>query len=208
MFDCAKIRYETLMKDPYFFGYGSLVNTKSHDYPDPRPATLNGWRRAWVATPRFGVVLLTGVRAPEHSIQGLIAAVPGADWAALDARESGYARVAASHAVDHDHPLQPDIAVYSVAPEHQLERDSHMILLSYLDVVVQGFHEVFGETGVKAFFDTTDGWDTPIVNDRADPIYPRHQVLTNAQTALVDDHLDRLSAQVKQRHEAPLPPEF
>ncbi|MFK7878374.1 gamma-glutamylcyclotransferase family protein [Roseobacter sp.] len=196
------------MNDPYFFGYGSLVNTKSHSYPDPRPATLNGWRRAWVATPRFGVVLLTGVPAPGHSIQGLIAAVPGADWDALDAREGGYARLPARHAVDHNHPHDPDIAVYAVAPENHLPRDRQMILLSYLDVVVQGFHEVFGETGVQGFFDTTDGWDTPIVNDRASPLYPRHQTLTKGQTALVDDHLARLSAQVQERHEAPLPPEF
>lgn len=196
------------MHDPYFFGYGSLVNTKSHNYPDPRPATLNGWRRAWVATPRFGVVLLTGVRAPGHSIQGLIAAVPGADWEALDAREGGYARIPARDDVTHDHPQAPDIAVYAVAPENHQKRNNHMILLSYLDVVIQGFHEVFGEAGVQGFFDTTDGWDTPIVNDRADPIYPRHQVLTQGQTALVDDHLLRVSAQVQHRDKPPLPPQF
>lgn len=196
------------MSDPYFFGYGSLVNTKSHTYPDARPATLNGWRRAWVTTPRFGVVLLTGVPAPGHSIQGLIAAVPDADWEALDAREGGYARLPARHAVDHDHPHDPDIAVYAVAPENHLQREDHMILLSYLDVVVQGFEEIFGTAGVQAFFDTTDGWDTPVLDDRADPMYPRHQVLSAAQTALVDGHLDRLSVPVKQRHEAPLPREF
>ncbi|WP_300060875.1 gamma-glutamylcyclotransferase family protein [uncultured Roseobacter sp.] len=196
------------MSDPYFFGYGSLVNTKSHSYPDPHPATLNGWRRAWVATPRFGVVLLTGVPTPGHSIDGLIAAVPNADWAALDARENGYARLPAHHAVDHAHPATPEIAVYAVQRENMLERSSQMILLSYLDVVVQGFHEVFGEAGVQRFFETTDGWNTPILNDRADPRYPRHQQLTKRQTALVDGHLDALSAQVKQRHEAPLPPEF
>ncbi|MEM9575848.1 MAG: gamma-glutamylcyclotransferase family protein [Pseudomonadota bacterium] len=196
------------MKDPYFFGYGSLVNTRSHDYPDPQPATLKGWRRAWVATPRYGVVLLTGVRAPGHSIKGLIAAVPGADWAALDAREGGYARLPASDQVEHQLNAPPDIAVYAVDPAHMQESETHVILMSYLDVVVQGFHEVYGESGVQHFFDTTDNWHTPIVNDREDPIYPRHQRLTRAQRALVDDNLERLSAQVKQRHEAPLSPEF
>ncbi len=196
------------MKDPYFFGYGSLVNTKSHDYPDPQPATLNGWRRAWVATPRYGVVLLTGVRAPGHSIKGLIAAVPGADWAALDAREGGYARLAASDQVEHQLNSPPEIAVYAVDPAHMKDSATHVILLSYLDVVVQGFHEVYGESGVQHFFDTTDNWHTPIVNDRDDPIYPRHQQLTRTQRALVDDNLERLSAQMKQRHEAPLSPKF
>lgn len=196
------------MNDPYFFGYGSLVNTRSHSYPDPQPATLNGWRRAWVATPRFGVVLLTGVRAPGHSIRGLIAAVPGADWAALDAREGGYARVPASDHVDHDHPARPEIAVYAVEPDNFHESDSHVILLSYLDVVVQGFHAVYGEEGVQHFFDTTDNWHTPILNDRDAPIYPRHQRLSALERDLVDSNLARLSAQVQQRHETALPPEF
>jgi hypothetical protein len=185
------------MSDPYFFGYGSLVNTKSHTYPDPRPARLKGWRRAWVATPRFGVVLLTGVPAPGHEIDGLIAKVPGADWQALDAREAGYRRVAAHHATEHDLPHSPEIAVYAVAPENHLPRGEHMILLSYLDVVVQGFHEVFGADGVARFFDTTDNWDTPILDDRASPIYPRAQKLTGVQTGLVNDHLEALGAIVQ-----------
>ncbi|MCV3271452.1 gamma-glutamylcyclotransferase family protein [Roseobacter sinensis] len=196
------------MSDPYFFGYGSLVNTRSHAYPDPHPARLRGWRRAWVTTPRSGAVLLTGVPAPGHCIEGLIAAVPGADWTALDARENGYARVSAHGDIDHAHPATPLIDVYAVERHHLRPRSDQMILLSYLDVVVQGFHDVFGEAGVQSFFDTTDGWDTPILNDRDNPIYPRHQQLTRKQTVLVDDHLHRLSAQVKERHEAPLPPEF
>ena len=196
------------MKDPYFFGYGSLVNVKTHDYPDQHPATLQGWRRAWVATSRYGVVLLTGIRAPDHRIDGLIAAVPRGDWASLDARESGYNRHAAHDDVDHGHPTRPEIAVYAVHEENMLDRDGHVILLSYLDVVVQGFHEVYGEAGVQRFFDTTDGWDTVILDDRAHPLYPRHQELTLDQTALVDWHLDRLSAEIKQRHEAPLTSKF
>ena len=196
------------MSDPYFFGYGSLVNTSSHDYPNAQPATLNGWRRAWVATPRYGVVLLTGVRAPGHSIKGLIAAVPGSDWAALDAREGGYTRLPASQHVDHPLEGSPDVAVYAVDPDHIHQSETHMILLSYLDVVVQGFDKVYGTEGVRHFFDTTDNWHTPILDDRADPIYPRHQELTGPQTALVNNNLERLSAQIKQRHEATLPPEF
>lgn len=196
------------MTDPYFFGYGSLVNTKSHTYENAQPATLKGWRRAWVATARYPVVLLSAVRAPGQSIQGLIAAVPGADWAALDERERGYARLAASEHIDHPLPRNTDISVYAVAPDHIHDSDSHMILLSYLDVVVQGFHEVYGTSGVQHFFDTTDNWHTPILDDRSEPIYPRKQRLTQEQTHLVDENLNRLSAQIKQRHEAPLPSKF
>ena len=196
------------MKDPYFFGYGSLVNTKSHGYINPQPATLKGWRRAWVATARSPVVLLSGVRSPEHSIKGLIAAVPDADWGALDTREAGYARLLASNHVEHTLPETTDVSVYAVNPEHMHAHDDHVILMSYLDVVVQGFHEVYGEDGVQHFFDTTDNWHTPVVDDRDDPFYPRHQKLTRVQKSLVNDNLERLSTQIKQRHEAALPPKF
>ena len=52
--------------------------------------------------------------------------------------------------------------------------------------------------GVRRFFKTTAGWDTPVLNDRAAPIYARAQRLTADQTALVDDSLSALSAVVKQ----------
>ena len=146
--------------------------------------------------------------AEGHSIKGLIAAVPGADWDALDTREAGYARLRASQHVDHDLPHPTDVSVYAVDPAHIHDSSEHMILLSYLDVVVQGFHEVYGVDGVQHFFETTDNWHTPIVDDRADPFYPRHQKLTRAQQALVDDNLAQLSAQIKQRHEAPLPAKY
>ena len=196
------------MNDPYFFGYGSLVNTKSHDYPNAQPATLHGWRRAWVATPRYGVVLLSGVRAPGHSIQGLIASVPDGDWQALDAREGGYARLPAHNEIEHSLPHEPDVAVYAVDTSNIMESDSHYILLSYLDVVVQGFHDVYGDAGVCHFFDTTDNWRTPIVDDRDHPVYPRHQILTAAQRTMVDDNLRSLSATVVDRQSAKLSPEF
>ena len=52
--------------------------------------------------------------------------------------------------------------------------------------------------GVASFFGTTDGWDARILNDRASPIYPRAQVLSGQETALVDRHLTALSAVIEQ----------
>ena len=57
---------------------------------------------------------------------------------------------------------------------------------------------MFGLDGVAAFFDTTDGWDAPILDDRAAPRYPRHQRLAPDETALVDQHLSRLNANLIQ----------
>lgn len=182
---------------PYFFGYGSLVNIDTHSYGDTHPARLRGWRRRWVRSPNRDTVFLS-VHMDTHSeIDGLIAAVPDADWAALDLREAGYARLSSGGAVDHPLDPAPEVEHYAVLPENICAEGDHVILLSYLDVVVQGFHRVYGVDGVQRFFDTTDGWDTPVLNDRDDPRYPRHKVLSSEDTALVDHHLARLSARLE-----------
>ena len=182
---------------PYFFGYGSLVNRATHTYPDAQAAQLQGWRRAWVRTPGRDVVYLSAVKDLSCTIDGLIAAVPDADWTALDAREHGYARHSSGQAVAHDLTSAPQIAHYAVRPQDICTDGAHVILLSYLDVVVQGFMREFGPAGVTGFFDTTAGWDTPVLNDRAAPRYPRAQQLTAQETALVDHHLTRLAARVE-----------
>ena len=180
------------MTHPYFFGYGSLVNRKTHDYARAHPARITGWRRAWRHVEGRRVAFLTAVPAPGGLLDGLIAEVPGADWAALDLRERHYLRITAEGV---EHPLEgaADIQIYH-APEdlHAAANVLHPVLLSYIDVVVQGYLTEFGEGGVRNFFATTDGWDAPILNDRVGPIYPRHQVLTPEETALVDHHLETL----------------
>lgn len=184
------------MTPPYFFGYGSLVNQDTHTYPNARRATLQDWRRAWVRTDARDVVFLTAVPAIGHRIDGLIAAVPDSDWAALDQRENGYERISSDGKVTHTGDPAAQIAHYAVSPDNMRNDGQHVILLSYLDVVVQGYLREFGRDGVQAFFDTTDGWDTPILNDRTTPRYPRAQVLSTAETQLVDQHLSRLSARM------------
>ena len=41
----------------------------------------------------------------------------------------------------------------------------------------------------KIFFSTTDNWDRPVLDDRNDPKYPRHQRLRKDETAMVNDLL-------------------
>ncbi|TNF60735.1 MAG: gamma-glutamylcyclotransferase [Rhodobacteraceae bacterium] len=185
------------MKDPYFFGYGSLVNRTTHDFPDPRPARLTGWRRAWRHTDLRPVAFLTAIPDPDCTIEGLIAHVPNGDWAALDKREWAYDRVPVTHLVGHDLDRALDIAVYAV-PEgrHTVPSEAYPILLSYLDVVVQGYLREFGPEGAVRFFETTDGWASPILNDRDAPRYARHRALSPDETAFVDDHLARIGARV------------
>nr|WP_323776686.1 gamma-glutamylcyclotransferase family protein [Amylibacter sp.] len=174
-----------------FFGYGSLVNAGTHNYQNLRPTTLTGWRRHWVQSSRRDVAFLSVTPDPLSSISGLVADVGDIGWDALDLREEAYDRLV----LDTD-PLI-GVAMYKAsAAAMSTENLGQPILLSYLDCVSQGFHQVFGTDGVRDFFRSTTGWDTLILNDRAAPIYPRAGVLTAAETTLVNDHITMVGATV------------
>ncbi len=177
------------MSAPRFFGYGSLVNRATQDYPNIRRERIKGWARAWHHTALRDVAFLTAVRDPLCEIDGLSADVPNADWDALDEREFAYERVALEGL--------PNTAIYEIpAGKHAAASKTHPILMSYLDVVVQGYLNEFGEAGAALFFATTHGWDAPILDDRAAPLYPRHQVLSASETGFVDDALHALECSI------------
>lgn len=192
---------QTQTTPPYFFGYGSLVNRDTHIYTPAHPAKAQGWRRLWRHTSLHDFAILTAVPSPGTVIDGLIAPVPGADWLALDAREAAYDRLIAT-------PDITDIQILSQTPPltiaiYTIPEDKHPrapaptpILLSYLDVVLQGYLREFGPAGAQRFLETTDGWDTPILNDRAAPRYPRAKTLTPDETAFINDHLTRLNTEI------------
>ena len=120
------------MKHNMFFGYGSLVNRATQDYPGVKRATVSGWRRAWRHTGARKVAFLTAVPCPNTQIDGLLAEVPEGDWAALDAREWAHIRA----------PAEPGrgAQIYHIPADlHTAPSQTHPILLSYLDVVVQGY---------------------------------------------------------------------
>ncbi len=184
------------MTDPQFFGYGSLVNLATHAYSDPRPATLTGWRRIWRHSTLRPVAFLSVEPDPDSTINGIVARVPGGDWAALDLREHAYLRRDVTHLITHPTPQHPT-AVYAVdagilAPPST----AHPILLSYIDVVVQGYLRLYGPEGAAHFFATTHGWDAAIKNDRAAPVYPRSQTLDASETAIVDRALKMLGCRI------------
>jgi len=178
----------------YFFGYGSLVNRDTHTYA-PAAAEVIGWRRAWRHTPLRSLSFLTVRPSPGTVLQGVIAAVLGGDWQALDAREFAYERVGLGAGIRHDVAAAQEVAIYAI-PEgrHQAPTPESPILLSYLDVVIQGYFREFGAAGVADFFATTDGWEAPILNDRAAPQYQRHQRLTGEEHELVDHWLGEIRA--------------
>ncbi len=182
------------MTDPHFFGYGSLVNRRTHVYAPVHRATLPGWRRIWRPTGLRPAAFLTARPAPGNRIDGLVAPVPHGDWAALDLREAGYDRLPAGD-VAHRIAPAPEIAVYAIPPRADDGSDAP-ILLSYLDVVVQGYLTEFGEAGVARFFETTDNWSLPVADDRDAPLYPRAQELASEEAALVDAWLARQGSRI------------
>lgn len=185
------------MIKPFFFGYGSLVNRATHSYENAHRASATGWRRAWRYTVHRQVAFLTAVPCNDSRIFGLMAEVPNGDWIALDEREYAYDRVGATHHVDHDLNLPHEVSIYAIPEgQHFTPTEDHPILLSYLDTVLQGYLKEFGEDGVLAFFDTTDGWQAPILDDRNQPVYPRHQLLSKSEKVLVESHLQRLSCKI------------
>ena len=183
------------MSDQFVFGYGSLVNRRSHGAPQAHPARIKGWRRQWCQTTLRPVPFLSVRPDPNAVLTGLIAEVT--DWAALDAREYAYDRHSAD-AVEHGLSPSPEVQIYAVAPEYRSQEAPGPILMSYLDVVVQGYLAEFGEIGVAAFFAETEGWDRPVLNDRAAPRYARALPLSRAERALVDTQLTALSVTVKE----------
>ena len=180
------------MRDALFFGYGSLVNGATHRYAGLRPARLDGWGRGWRRAPGRRVSLLTAWPGG-GGIDGAVAAVPGGDWSALDAREASYDRIAVTATGG---GAEVACAVYAVplpaAPERAAGEAP--ILLSYLETVVQGFVDLHGAKGAARFFDETDGWDAPVFDDRLAPLYPRHVRPGAEALRLLAAGLDRVGA--------------
>lgn len=179
-----------MTSSPRFFGYGSLVNLATHSYPDPQPATLTGWRRVWRHAKARPVAFLSVEPCAQTTLHGITALVPNADWAALDLREHAYTR----------HDVSPQFAtqtaIYQADPTHTQDPSiGHPILLSYLDVVIGGFMDRFGHAGPQHFFATTHGWG-PVLNDRADPLYPRALPLETDVKQTVDTALKTLAVSV------------
>jgi hypothetical protein len=185
---------------PFFFGYGSLVNRATHPYENAHRASARGWKRAWRYTNHRDIAFLTAIPCPNSEIKGLMAEVPNGDWIALDKREFAYDRVPASDQIDHSIEIPHEVSIYAIPNgQHIAPSERHPILLSYLEVVVQGYLNEFGKDGVAEFFDTTDGWDAPILDDRAAPLYPRFQSLSRAEKALTESHMTRMNCRLIER---------
>lgn len=176
-----------------YFGFGSLVNrhTLRTSYVDLVPATLKGWRRHWQArtqTLDHPVALLSVHEDQACEIQGMLVVDRLENLPAVDEREEGYSRhvLSTEQLVLHGDLLLPEEIYVYVADEDDAIADSGALLQSYLDAVLQGFHQVYGQAGVSGFVETTSSFDRVMIRDRAAPLYPRSVALSEAEREVID----------------------
>lgn len=186
-----------------YFGYGSLVNTRTLGPQASAVAgTLDGWRREWRAwwradgsAERPGNCTLTVRRDPQSAIQGVMVSEPAERLAVLDAREKRYVRVTdgiagAFRCDPRGKPASEGAFLYEADAEiRHWGDDDHPILQSYVDCVMAGFHAFWGDEGVRRFIATTDGWHAPMLADRTAPRYPRALEIDADLLAFFDDLL-------------------
>lgn len=133
-------------------------------------------------------------RMPRESmpyIDGVVVTIPVGELSGLDRREVGYDRLLLSrkHFDLPDDSRVLDVHVYASKISHRGIADEHYpILQSYMDCVMQGYTDKFGEEGLQHFVDSTVGWGGVIDDDRAKPRYPRAVNVSEEQR----QHFDNL----------------
>ncbi|WP_146006449.1 gamma-glutamylcyclotransferase family protein [Cohaesibacter celericrescens] len=193
-----------------YFGYGSLVNDNTRNAESFGFAgRLKGYRRRWSIWHSseerkafgFGGVAALSVTANSQAFcDGLLIFDRKDHLPNVDQRENMYDRILidlADFQTEHAMPLGVDCYIYVGQPAHSDTVDPHFpILQSYVDAVMQGFLHKFGEAGVERFIAETDGWQTPIVQDRHIPFYPRNVTLTQTEQILLDSYIKQSGAPV------------
>lgn len=177
--------------------------------PEP-PAMSDGgleqlrWREALDRAGHQGVsqndiALLSVHRNPEHAIHGMLIIDRVEALPALDDRERLYSR----QVIDFSQlELFGDASLIGeIAPEHLFIYEgpamppcNSLLLQSYLDAVMAGFHAAHGEDGVRQFLATTDGFGRQVLRDRDAPIYPRAVAIEPAHAAFFDRLLEEAGA--------------
>ena len=185
-----------------YFGYGSLVNreTLRTRHQTLIPARLRGWRRHWQCREDHpdmsisgDIALLSIHRHPQSTLSGMLIIDEKASLPHLDLREAHYDRIPLlpsnlEFADDETAADLPEMLfVYVGRPVPP--REKTQLLQSYLDAVMAGYLQEFGEQGVVDFLQTTVGFDRPIVCDRQQPRYARAIALDPKWAAHFDDLL-------------------
>ena len=186
-----------------YFGYGSLVNRETRPIDEIGvDARLHGWRRSWShrsmggASNEHNCTSLTVEPVSDSNnadlpvIDGVLVRLKSDALAELDQREYGYERLtldADCFDLPPDHDCQ-EIVLYRSLPANRHTAEPHFpILQSYVDCVLAGYLRRFGNEGLQRMLNTTVGWDRYIMDDRLEPLYPRHVIIQADQQAGFDN---------------------
>ncbi|OYT17482.1 MAG: hypothetical protein B7C24_02355 [Bacteroidetes bacterium 4572_77] len=185
------------------FGYGSLVNKSTWNFQTQmKQVELKGWTREWrqiVKLQGKEICALSIAPQPTSSIQGILLMSNKSIHDTLNNREIGYQTLSLNPETifppSCSNPIKisketSDIITFAASESSkEWARKDAPILLSYIDVVVKGYFDLFGRKGVFDFFKSTKGWDLPILNDRKDPLYPRSIHLPKDFLNFIDEQI-------------------
>ena len=186
------------------FCYGSLLNSCQLGQHDTEnclltPALIHGYRRAWSIDLKSGFTSVAVVKDGSSSCNGAIISVEQQSLFELDLRESNYTRTLISSEqleVQHNRTWDKECFVYTVA-SHTSPTENTPILQSYIDVVLNGCmridktYQLENYAFCREFIRSTIGWESPWVNDRKAPRYPRALVY-EPSNFLVFNEIDSL----------------
>lgn len=168
---------------PHIFAYGSLLNKNTWSFEaEMELVSLGGWVREWrqiVSLERGDICALTISPHSSHSIEGIVLKVDNSALEVLGDREVSYDKTLLENNNLNSFNTKKSFInqstfTYTASKKTGVWANQEApILLSYIDVVAKGYHDLFGWQGVLDFFKSTQGWNLPILNDREDPIYPR-----------------------------------
>lgn len=180
------------------FAYGSLVNRGARTREvSAIPAFLVGWARQWmhcIETSHGKLCALTVAEKAYTRIEGALLFYDSRSLAELDQREIGYLRTTVSVRIP-ARPGQEQIIqswIYTSDQEYRRPGNAEFpIWRSYLDTVLAGYLRLGGRDALLSFVASTECWDTPILDDRYSPKYPRAVSLSESDLAEIDDVLEK-----------------
>lgn len=184
MFTCDRTKKLSYMEK--IFSYGSLVSIETWSFKSQyEVATAYGWVRQWkkiINTEKGKICALTVSPKKKSSLDGILISADQFVQKKIDKREEGYEKIR----------IENDMFLYiSEQSTCCWASEDAPIIKSYIDVVAHGYFQILGEEGFIKFFETTEGWELPIMDDRSNPLYPRALNLNDNFLKKIDCQIEK-----------------
>jgi len=166
----------------FIVGYGSLISgtsrAKTGETGRVWPIKIAGFERHWsIMTSAFGMSSVAVIPKKGAYCNGVLIEISEAEIPVFDLREQGYKRaeIDTSQLSAYQEEALPNGTVWIYHSDDITPPTAECpITLSYVDVILAGCIEQ-GDAFVGDFLQYTRGWETPLLNDRQQPRYPRVQ---------------------------------